>query len=362
MVTATDCLWSEADEAYSQEYHHHLEDQGFTVGDHTRFALGAEVTAEVGVIGDHCYFGRDVVVSAAELDVADNVIIYSDGDLRCLEGLSIGGRAKLSTNFRLRARRCVLGPELWANENIDIGGGGWENAAASLTVGPAQVLGAGVSLNVGAPVELAGLGALSIEAMLLTHGGGHCQSTLDGYPWSEAGVTIGSHTVCMSRSVILPGVTIGPGSIVSAGSVVATDIGPGVLAAGNPARPVSPAAVAVSPDERRRRLQEAVGPLRPSEPGATPAVHVVGSADAVHDCRPNDVVIVDGNTDPRQLPHRSLTVIDLGASTISGPVTDTSERVRDRLRRIGCWLSPVGDYEPPVRDWAALVTRGIEKL
>jgi acetyltransferase-like isoleucine patch superfamily enzyme len=40
------------------------------------------------------------------------------------------------------------------------------------------------------------------------------------------------------RAILLPGVTIGPDSVVAAGSVVARSIPPGVLAAGNPAKPV----------------------------------------------------------------------------------------------------------------------------
>lgn len=39
------------------------------------------------------------------------------------------------------------------------------------------------------------------------------------------------------RAIILPGVTIGPRALVAAGSVVNRDIGEGVVAAGNPARP-----------------------------------------------------------------------------------------------------------------------------
>jgi carbonic anhydrase/acetyltransferase-like protein (isoleucine patch superfamily) len=40
------------------------------------------------------------------------------------------------------------------------------------------------------------------------------------------------------RVILLPGVTIGPDSVIAAGSVVSRSIPPGVLAAGNPAKPV----------------------------------------------------------------------------------------------------------------------------
>ena len=42
-----------------------------------------------------------------------------------------------------------------------------------------------------------------------------------------------------SNATILCGVTIGEGAMVGAGSVVTTDVPPGALVAGNPARPVS---------------------------------------------------------------------------------------------------------------------------
>ena len=41
-----------------------------------------------------------------------------------------------------------------------------------------------------------------------------------------------------ARAIILPGVEIGPRTIVGAGSVVITDIDPGTVAVGNPAYPV----------------------------------------------------------------------------------------------------------------------------
>jgi len=50
----------------------------------------------------------------------------------------------------------------------------------------------------------------------------------------EDGVFIGMN------SLVLKGVTIGARSVIGAGSVVTRSIPPGVIAAGNPARPVRP--------------------------------------------------------------------------------------------------------------------------
>lgn len=51
-------------------------------------------------------------------------------------------------------------------------------------------------------------------------------------------INIRDNCVIGEGVILLPGVTIGPDSVVAAGSVVARSIPPGVLAAGNPAQPV----------------------------------------------------------------------------------------------------------------------------
>jgi len=49
-------------------------------------------------------------------------------------------------------------------------------------------------------------------------------------------VTLGSHVWIGYRALILPGVTIGDGAVVGAGTVVTKDVGPFEIVAGNPAR------------------------------------------------------------------------------------------------------------------------------
>lgn len=56
-------------------------------------------------------------------------------------------------------------------------------------------------------------------------------------------VRIGSDVWVDGGAVILPGVAIGDGAIIVAGSVVTRDVPPGVLAVGNPARVVRELAV-----------------------------------------------------------------------------------------------------------------------
>lgn len=53
-------------------------------------------------------------------------------------------------------------------------------------------------------------------------------------------VTIGSHVWIGARASVLKGVTIGDGAVIAAAAVVTSDVAPGYLAAGVPARAVRP--------------------------------------------------------------------------------------------------------------------------
>lgn len=64
------------------------------------------------------------------------------------------------------------------------------------------------------------------------------QHDVDSSDFAEVGgpVTIDSYAWIASHAIILPGVTIGRGAVVAAGSVVTKDVEPYALVGGNPAR------------------------------------------------------------------------------------------------------------------------------
>lgn len=64
------------------------------------------------------------------------------------------------------------------------------------------------------------------------------QHDVDGPDFAETGgpVRIGSHAWLGSHCIVLPGVTIGEGAVVGAGSVVTKDVAPYTMVAGAPAR------------------------------------------------------------------------------------------------------------------------------
>lgn len=67
-------------------------------------------------------------------------------------------------------------------------------------------------------------------------------------PWAVlcGGVSVGEECHVGARAVLVPGISVGDGAVVGAGAVVIDDVAPGLTVVGNPAHPVSPAAVSPS--------------------------------------------------------------------------------------------------------------------
>lgn len=74
---------------------------------------------------------------------------------------------------------------------------------------------------------------------LFTHGGGNVARKERPYFDVFGKVNIGDWVYIGTNSLIMPGVTIGDGSLVAAGSVVTKSVPPGVVVGGNPARIIS---------------------------------------------------------------------------------------------------------------------------
>jgi maltose O-acetyltransferase len=134
--------------------------------------------------------------------------------LRCA-GLRVGRGAMLAGMPAILA-----GPGL--ERLLTIGPGCWFNVGCTLDVHAELTIGAGVRLGQ--------------EVMILTESHDIGTSEMRAGHLDARAVTIGDGAWIGARATILPGTTIGAGSVVAAGALVREDVPPDTLVAGVPAR------------------------------------------------------------------------------------------------------------------------------
>lgn len=124
-------------------------------------------------------------------------------------------------------------------ENLDVNKRVYLGFGRGIRIGSDTGLGNNADLH--GPLVIGSHVMISPEVMIHTRN--HRISDLDtpigeqGYTSYET-VTIEDDVWVGARSIILPGVTIGRGSVIGAGAVVTKDVPPFSIAAGNPARVV----------------------------------------------------------------------------------------------------------------------------
>lgn len=130
--------------------------------------------------------------------------------------------------------RIGKGTVFWGNISIT----GTGNLKEQLTIGKNCWFNDGCVLELGAEINIGEQVAVGQEVMILTN------AHRIGGPARRAGliesksVTIGNGAWLSTRSIILPGVTIGAGAVVAAGAVVTKSVAPNEMVGGVPARTI----------------------------------------------------------------------------------------------------------------------------
>lgn len=113
---------------------------------------------------------------------------------------------------------------------------GFGDIRRRLRIGHDAVINVNCFFDLNAPIVIGNHAALGHEVMLITSSHQIGDKKHRAGQLRTAPITIGDGAWIGSRSTILPGITIGAGSIVASGSVVTKDVLPHTLVGGVPAR------------------------------------------------------------------------------------------------------------------------------
>ena len=233
-----------------------------------------------------CTFGRHVTIEA--------------GAIFDVIGGHIGDRTIIRSGARIEGNSVVIGRESYLDHGAWIGGGSCFDEGAFLNAGDWFHMGWNSQVNIARGVEAGNEVGIGIETKVFTHG---AYLPCDvGFPVQWAPVKIGNR-VWLPNAWVNPGVTIGDNVVVSSRSLVNKDLPSNCLAGGIPVK--------------------------------------VLKKDAFPSCQNLDIVISQLHDITVKEVNRTVVIVcghtyfDIGGRTIEGPVTESSEAVKNQLRRNG---------------------------
>ena len=338
--------------------------------------MNRELLMLVDAISHEKNVDREVVFGAVEsaLASATKKLYEGEVDIRVARDFRLGEHAKLSRMVTIRGGEALIGREFWMNPMAEIGGGGSANRESAFRAGDRCHIGRASHVNVADLVSLGDDTAIGMDCTLATHA--QWQAWTDGYPRRRGPIRLGSEVALYSRSLIGPGVQIGDGAIVAAGSVVLSDIAPGQFVGGAPARALQPAYKPCDRGERLRCLfEEFLGRRTPElraeifEDGAiavlpesdTAIVLAISPAVAARvRAQRNAIVLAPDTATATALRDAAACVFDIEAKILHGRSSRVSEALRNFLFSAGLRFRYAG-YQRDRLDHRALIASGLER-
>jgi acetyltransferase-like isoleucine patch superfamily enzyme len=185
---------------------------GYRIGRGVKFAFGSAVLGRDVEIADHAEIGLLAVVMGRTIRIGRHSSIGTMSYVAC-ERIEIGEDAKI------REQVYVGGPQL---------------PESAFILGSRTIVLQMAFINPTKPVTIGDDTGIGGHCLIFTHGAWLNQ--LDGYPVNYEPVTLGKSVWLPWRVFLMPGTTIGDGSVIGANSLVSGTIPPNSLAVGSPAR------------------------------------------------------------------------------------------------------------------------------
>src|SRR5215213_935524 len=209
----------------------------YKIGRGVKLAFGAVVVGENVELADHVEIGLLAMVMGRTIRIGRHSSVGTMSYLAC-ERIQIGEDA------RIREQVFVGGPQL---------------PESSFTLGSRTIVLQMAYINPTKPVVIGDDTGIGGHCLIFTHGA--WLNALDGYPVNFEPVTLGNSVWLPWRVFIMPGTTIGDGSVIGANSLVQGTIPPSSLAVGSPAKVIRSAPDfprAVSAEQRASMVAQIV--------------------------------------------------------------------------------------------------------
>src|SRR5438876_4826312 len=185
---------------------------GYRIGRGVRFSFGGIVVGKSVEIGDHVEIGFLAVVQGKTIKIGRYSSVGMMSYLSC-EAIEMGEDAKI------REQVYVGGPQL---------------PESRFALGSRTIILQLTSINPTKPVIIGDDTGIGGHCLIFTHGA--WLSALDGYPVNYEPVTLGKSVWLPWRVFVMPGSTIGDGTVIGANSLVSGAIPANSLAVGSPAK------------------------------------------------------------------------------------------------------------------------------
>lgn len=199
-------------------------------------------------------FGGIVVGEDVQLDEGVEI-----GMLAMVMGRSIriGRFSSVGTMSYVACERIEIGEDARIREQVFVGGP--QLPESRFTLGDRTIVLQMAYINPTKPVTIGDDTGIGGHCLIFTHGA--WLNALDGYPVTYEPVTLGKSVWLPWRVFVMPGTTIGDGSVIGANSLVQGTIPPSSLAVGSPAKVIRSAPQfprSLAPDERAKLVDRIV--------------------------------------------------------------------------------------------------------
>lgn len=359
------------DKIYSFFYKNSLLLKGANISKDVVLCFGCKLRGKKIKIGSHTVIGRNVSISADSINIGKNCLFYPNSILFSNNSFELGYRGKISRNCIFRANNIIIGNDLWCNEEVRIGEGGWNQNTGNITIGNHQFIGPRSTINLSEEVYIGGYGGLGVETSIYTHGAGHGQPMTEGYYAEQSKVVIEKNVSILSRALILPGVKIHYGATIAANSVVTRDVESNKLIGGIPGKAIGSSKKEISDEKRERiildilteglNIEWAINGGSYTTKFNNKTIIFDYDSKIKNEISENSIIITYNNEEENNNFRRNYTVIDLKNLVIKGVASAESEKIRDKLRRKGLILS-FDDYTPFLLNYDFFIESYIELI